>query len=68
MAARAARDINAQPDAILIVVDEQFPYGLYEPTGRTLVPQNLSTAAVIMSLTRTDGELQCLGVHVALHE
>ena len=66
--ARAARDINAQPYAVLIIVDEEFSHRLHEPARRSLVPEDLPAATVVVSFARADCQLQRLGVHVALHQ
>ena len=63
-----ARDVHAQPDAVLVIVDEKFPHSLHESAGCALVPQHLPAAAVVVCFPRADRQLQRLGVHVALHE
>ena len=39
-----------------------------QPAGGAFVPQDLAAAAVVMRFARRDRELQCCGVHIALHE
>ena len=68
MAAGAAGGIDAQPDAVLIVINKQFAHGLHESAGGALVPDGLAAAAEIMRFTGLDGFRQCLGVHVAMHQ
>src|SRR5690606_12703761 len=63
-----ARDLDAQPDAILIVVDQELADLLHEPARRALVPQRLAAAAPVVRLAGLDRETQRLGVHVAVHQ
>jgi hypothetical protein len=64
----AALHVDAQPDAVLVVVDQQFPDALYESAGSALVPEDLAAAAEIMRLTGLDRARQRFCVHVPLHE
>ncbi len=68
MAARAAGHVHPQPDAVLIVVDQQFPDLLDEAAGRTLVPQHAAAATPVVRLAAGNGFFQRLGVHVAVHQ
>ena len=55
VAARAAFDIHAQPDAVLVVVDQEFTHGLHEAAGGSLVPEHLAAAAPVMGLAGFQG-------------
>src|SRR5690606_35808270 len=68
MAARAAGDVDAQPDAILVVIDQELADALHEAARRAFVPQGLAAAAVVMRLAGLDRALERLGVHVAVHQ
>ena len=68
MTACATLDLDAQPDAILVVVDEQFPNSLHKPAGRALVPQDLAAAAEVVRFAGLDSQAERLGVHIALHQ
>jgi hypothetical protein len=68
MAAGATADVYFEPDTILIVIDHQLNDALHKSAGRALVPQQLAAAAVVIRLAGPDRQLQCFGIHVALHQ
>lgn len=68
MTAGATGDVDPQPDAVLIVVNQKFADRLHQAAAGAFVPENLAAAAVIMRLTGRYCELQRLSVHIALHQ
>src|SRR5690606_32884916 len=69
VAARAAaRDLDPEPDAVLIVVDQELLDLLHEPARRALVPDGLAAAAPVMRLAGLDRLRERFGVHVRVHE
>ena len=69
MAARAVTGyVDSQPNAVLIVVDQQLADFLYQAAGRPLVPERLPAAAEVMRLAGFNGPGQRLVVHIAVHQ
>ncbi len=68
MAGGAAGDFHAHPEAVLVVVDEEFLDFLDEAGGGALVPDDLAAAAEVDGFAEFDGHFEGFGVHIALHE
>ena len=68
MAARTTIYVHTQPNAVLIVVDSEFPHSLHQAASGTLVPKLLAAAAIIMCLTDFQRALERFRIHIAMHQ
>ena len=68
MATGATRNVDTQPNAILIVINQQFDHFLYQAAGCAFMPDRLPAAAEIMRFCCFDGTGQGLCVHVSVHQ
>ena len=57
MATRSgARDLDAEPNAVLVVVDANFADVLHEAAGGSFAPKALAAAAPVVGLAGLDGQ------------